>query len=163
MGLPRQEKWLAEHRDRIDARFCMGVGGLFDVLAGRVKRAPVAFQMTGTEWLYRLIADPKRLRGQIVLPLFVLSVFRQLFMAKVERLFQVGGRPLELQDDLQPGVARDRGAKNGPVITIKDTAVAGLAPGPKTWTRRTTRPFMAESWRGATTRREKTPALLPPE
>lgn len=89
MGSPRQEKWLAKYRGRIDASFCMGVGGSLDVLGGLVKRAPHAFQKTGTEWLYRLVVQPRRLREQIVLPLFVLRLFLQYLMPSSVRKAQV--------------------------------------------------------------------------
>ncbi|UCG56693.1 MAG: WecB/TagA/CpsF family glycosyltransferase, partial [Phycisphaerales bacterium] len=83
MGSPRQEIWLAEHRDRIDAPYCMGVGGSFDVLSGSVRRAPRLFCSTGTEWLYRLVTEPHRFRRQKVLPLFALSVAWQFLVAKL--------------------------------------------------------------------------------
>jgi len=77
LGSPRQEFWLAEHRAQISAAFCMGVGGAFDVVSGRVRRAPRVCRQTGTEFLYRLLSDPRRLRRQVVLPLFALNVIWQ--------------------------------------------------------------------------------------
>lgn len=59
-GCPRQEKWVADHIDRIDAPM-MAVGAAFDFCAGTVKRAPVWMQKSGLEWLHRLAHDPKRL------------------------------------------------------------------------------------------------------
>jgi len=56
MGSPRQEKWIYTYRSQINAPFCMGVGGTFDVASGNVKWAPKFFQRTGTESLYRNIA-----------------------------------------------------------------------------------------------------------
>jgi len=58
MGSPKQEFWIAEHRQAIAAPFCMGVGGTFDVASGIAKRAPRFFQKTGTEYLYQLVVRP---------------------------------------------------------------------------------------------------------
>jgi len=77
MGSPRQELWIARHRPAIAAPFCMGVGGAFDVISGTVRRAPRFFQGTGTEFLYRLISNPRRLRRQIILPVYVMRVLRR--------------------------------------------------------------------------------------
>lgn len=83
MGSPRQEEWIQQHRSRIRASLLMGVGGTFDVVAGHVAWAPGIFRKTGTEWLYRLIREPRRLRRQLVLPKFVwLMVKYKLGMVK---------------------------------------------------------------------------------
>ena len=65
MGSPKQEQWIAENREAINASFCMGVGGTFDVVSGKVKWAPAICRKTGTEWLYRLLSEPKRWRRQL--------------------------------------------------------------------------------------------------
>ncbi len=75
MGSPKQEYWIARHRQAIHAHFCMGVGGSFDVAAGSVKRAPRIFRMTGTEFLFRFIMEPrKRLSNQGILLRFLTRV-----------------------------------------------------------------------------------------
>ncbi len=75
MGSPKQEEWIAKHRHEIDASFCMGVGGSFDVAAGKIKRAPRLFRMTGTEFLFRFMLEPrKRLSHQGILLSFLLQV-----------------------------------------------------------------------------------------
>jgi N-acetylglucosaminyldiphosphoundecaprenol N-acetyl-beta-D-mannosaminyltransferase len=71
MGSPKQERWIAENRDMINATFCMGVGGTFDVVSGKTKWAPAVCRKTGTEWLYRLFSEPSRWRRQLALPKFV--------------------------------------------------------------------------------------------
>jgi N-acetylglucosaminyldiphosphoundecaprenol N-acetyl-beta-D-mannosaminyltransferase len=71
MGSPKQEIWITENRDKINAPFCMGVGGTFDVVCGKVEWAPAFYRKTGTEWLYRLVCEPKRWRRQLALPKFV--------------------------------------------------------------------------------------------
>lgn len=60
LGVPRQEKWIAKHQKELGVPVAMGVGGSFDVLANRVKRAPAGFQRLHLEWLYRLIQEPWR-------------------------------------------------------------------------------------------------------
>lgn len=74
MGSPKQENWINDNRDQLHPTIYQGVGGSFDVLAGNVKRAPEAFQKLGLEWLYRLLKEPKRIKRQIALPLFLLEV-----------------------------------------------------------------------------------------
>jgi len=54
----------------------MGVGGSFDVIAGRTKRAPVLFQKLGMEWFYRLMRQPSRAGRMAALPRFALKVLR---------------------------------------------------------------------------------------
>lgn len=61
MPTPRKERFLAQHRDALDVPFIMGVGGSFDVLAGKVNRAPSWMQRTGLEWAYRLLQEPGRM------------------------------------------------------------------------------------------------------
>ncbi len=61
MPTPRKERFLARYRDALDVPFIMGVGGSFDVLAGKVNRAPAWMQRTGLEWLYRLLQEPGRM------------------------------------------------------------------------------------------------------
>lgn len=76
MGSPKQENWINANRDQLHPTIYQGVGGSFDVLAGTVKRAPEAFQKVGMEWFYRLMKEPKRLKRQLALPLFLLEVAR---------------------------------------------------------------------------------------
>ncbi len=61
LGSPRQELWLARYGAQTGARFALGVGGYFDVLAGRRRRAPRWMQASGLEWAFRLAQEPRRL------------------------------------------------------------------------------------------------------
>jgi N-acetylglucosaminyldiphosphoundecaprenol N-acetyl-beta-D-mannosaminyltransferase len=61
MGNPKQEKWLAMHRDRLNVPVCIGVGGSIDFVAGAIKRAPAWMQSSGLEWFYRMSQEPRRL------------------------------------------------------------------------------------------------------
>lgn len=82
LGSPRQERWLGEHLHRIDASFCMGVGGSLDVLTGNVRRAPKLFRRTGTEFLYRLMCEPWRWRRQSVLLGFGVKVLVEALLTR---------------------------------------------------------------------------------
>ena len=61
MSSPKKEYWLAERARDTGVRVAMGVGGSIDVVAGRVRRAPVWMQRAGLEWLFRLLQEPRRL------------------------------------------------------------------------------------------------------
>ncbi|MFA5104450.1 MAG: polysaccharide pyruvyl transferase CsaB [Candidatus Margulisiibacteriota bacterium] len=65
LGSPRQEQWIAKYYKEIGAPVNMVIGGSLDILSGNVRRAPVVFQKTGTEWLYRLAKEPKRWKRQL--------------------------------------------------------------------------------------------------
>ena len=58
---PRKERFLHENLARIGPVFAMGVGGSFDVVAGKVTRAPSWMQQMGLEWLHRLLREPRRM------------------------------------------------------------------------------------------------------
>jgi N-acetylglucosaminyldiphosphoundecaprenol N-acetyl-beta-D-mannosaminyltransferase len=75
LGAPKQEKWIYKYRNVLGSRVCIGVGGSFDVMAGKVKRAPVIFQKMGLEWFYGLITQPTRAKRMMQLPIFVWQVF----------------------------------------------------------------------------------------
>lgn len=60
LGCPKQERWMAAHRGRIEA-VMIGVGAAFDYHAGTIKRAPIWMQQAGLEWLHRLLSEPRRL------------------------------------------------------------------------------------------------------
>ncbi len=70
LGFPRQEKWIDQYRHTLPVKVCIGVGGSFDGMAGKVKRAPVLFQRLGLEWFYRLVAQPTRAKRMVQLPIF---------------------------------------------------------------------------------------------
>ena len=58
---PKKEFWIKEHMEIMQVPFAMGVGGSFDVIAGKTKRAPVWMQKSGLEWFYRFIQEPRRM------------------------------------------------------------------------------------------------------
>lgn len=74
-GAPKQEKWVARNLPRIPVKVAMGVGGAFDFIAGKRKRAPKILRRLGLEWFWRLIQEPQRLprilKATIKFPLLV--------------------------------------------------------------------------------------------
>jgi N-acetylglucosaminyldiphosphoundecaprenol N-acetyl-beta-D-mannosaminyltransferase len=61
MGFSMQEKWIRNYQESMGVPVALGVGGSFDVMSGRLKRAPLWMQRYGLEWLYRLKQEKKRL------------------------------------------------------------------------------------------------------
>ncbi|MFY9173732.1 MAG: WecB/TagA/CpsF family glycosyltransferase [Peptococcia bacterium] len=82
MGAPRQEIFIQEHLSQLNATIAIGVGGSFDVLAGKVNRAPKWMQKAGLEWLYRLSKEPKRFWRMTALPRFVIKILGQKLFSK---------------------------------------------------------------------------------
>jgi N-acetylglucosaminyldiphosphoundecaprenol N-acetyl-beta-D-mannosaminyltransferase len=78
-GQPKQEKWMARMRGRLDAPVLAGVGAAFDFHAGIVPQAPSWMQRSGLEWSYRLAREPRRLWRRYVRynPRFVAAFLRQ--------------------------------------------------------------------------------------
>jgi len=79
LGIPKQEKWIARHKDALGAAVLVGVGGSFDVFSGRVRRAPPFMQQHGFEWLYRLYKNPRKFAKVMTLPEFAWLTLRQRF------------------------------------------------------------------------------------
>jgi N-acetylglucosaminyldiphosphoundecaprenol N-acetyl-beta-D-mannosaminyltransferase len=79
IGVPKQEKWMARMRDRLDAPVLIGVGAAFDFHAGLVPQAPPRLQKLGLEWAYRLLQEPTRLWRRYLRynPWFVAGFLRQ--------------------------------------------------------------------------------------
>lgn len=61
LGAPKQELWVSENREKLEARVALCIGATIDFLAGEKKRSPVWMQQAGLEWLHRLLSEPKRL------------------------------------------------------------------------------------------------------
>jgi len=76
-GAPQQDKWIARNLERLGVPVAMGVGGAFDFISGRAKRAPRWLQRVGLEWLHRLLHEPWRWRRMLALPKFMWLVVRE--------------------------------------------------------------------------------------
>lgn len=74
MGAPRQEKWIDAHRTELQVPMAVGVGGSFDIWAGRAERAPRWMCNAGLEWAYRLLRQPSRALRMTALPRFAIAV-----------------------------------------------------------------------------------------
>jgi len=81
LGCPKQEEWMAQHKDKIKA-VMIGVGAAFDFHAGMKSQAPAWMQKRGLEWLYRLIHEPRRLWKRYLYhnPRFIVLVLSQIFL-----------------------------------------------------------------------------------
>lgn len=77
LGVPKQEKWIADNYHKFDRGLFIGIGGSFDVIAGTVKRAPEVWQKLNLEWFYRLINQPSRWRRMLALPRFAGKILLQ--------------------------------------------------------------------------------------
>ncbi len=78
-GSPMQELWIERHSKLLKNCVCMGVGGGFDFLSGKVPRAPKIVRTLGLEWLFRLFLQPWRWRRQLRLFKFIFLVLKQKF------------------------------------------------------------------------------------
>jgi N-acetylglucosaminyldiphosphoundecaprenol N-acetyl-beta-D-mannosaminyltransferase len=82
-GMPAQEQWIARNLPALPSvRVAIGVGGVFDQLAGRVRLPPPIVHAIGLEWLWRLAFEPRRWRRQRVLPLFAALILRQRVLGR---------------------------------------------------------------------------------
>ena len=61
LSTPKQERWMAAHRESLTAAVLIGVGAAFDIHAGLVERAPNFLRRTGLEWTWRMVKEPRRL------------------------------------------------------------------------------------------------------
>jgi N-acetylglucosaminyldiphosphoundecaprenol N-acetyl-beta-D-mannosaminyltransferase len=73
-GAPAQDLWIYRNLSRLPAAIAMGVGGAYDFLSGRQRRAPQTMQRMGLEWLYRLYREPWRWKRMLALPHFLIQV-----------------------------------------------------------------------------------------
>lgn len=81
IGCPKQEKWMAKHKDRLHC-VMIGVGAAFDFFSGEKKHAPRWMQKAGLEWIFRLASDPKRLWKRYLKhnPRFIYYLLKQLYL-----------------------------------------------------------------------------------
>ena len=82
LGAPKQELWLAQHRDQLNAKVAVAAGGTIDFLAGRQIRAPRWIQQMRLEWLHRMLTNPRRLAGRylkdaVIFPQLVVDEYRR--------------------------------------------------------------------------------------
>ena len=87
IGVPKQEKWMARMRDRLEVPVMCAVGAAFDFHAGRISQAPPWMQDRGLEWTYRIAQEPRRLLPRYLYynPAFLRRFSRQLWREKFRR------------------------------------------------------------------------------
>ena len=83
LGSPKQDYWMANHRERLDVPVLVGVGAAFDFLAGVKPQAPPWMQKSGLEWLFRLGSEPRRLWKRYLFgnTVFVFLILKESFLA----------------------------------------------------------------------------------
>jgi len=86
MGSPKKEIFLNKYSEKMEVPFTMGVGGSFDVVAGKVKRAPDWMQSISAEWIFRLIQEPKRMwkRYAVTNSKFTIMLLKEFFNQKIK-------------------------------------------------------------------------------
>lgn len=76
LGAPKQELWIDQNKKLIKSNVFIGLGGSFDYISGRIKRAPIGFRKVGLEWLFRLLTQPSRVgrifKAVVIFPIKVL-------------------------------------------------------------------------------------------
>lgn len=82
MGSPKQEQFINKYMDILPASIFMGVGGSFDIVAGKLNRAPKWMIDLGLEWLYRVSKEPFRIKRLWVIPKFLLKVIHNKYIIK---------------------------------------------------------------------------------
>ncbi len=85
MGVPKQERWIYRHMNELGVPVSIGVGGSFDVLSGKIPRAPGWMQKCGIEWVYRTLREPKRIKRIAKIPYFIIWV---LYLALLNKFDQ---------------------------------------------------------------------------
>ncbi|MEI6655188.1 MAG: WecB/TagA/CpsF family glycosyltransferase [Verrucomicrobiota bacterium] len=88
LGCPRQEHWIAGHKDRLPAGVYFGIGAAFAFHAGEVRQAPPLIQRLGLEWLYRLCMEPRRLFRRYLTynSLFIYHIIKDRFYEHTSRI-----------------------------------------------------------------------------
>lgn len=76
-GSPKQEKWIYENKENLNAHLIIGVGGAFDYMSGKVRRAPLWIRKIYMEWLFRLIRQPWRVKRQSQLIVYISNVAKE--------------------------------------------------------------------------------------
>jgi N-acetylglucosaminyldiphosphoundecaprenol N-acetyl-beta-D-mannosaminyltransferase len=86
-GAPKQERWIARNLPGLDVGVAIGVGGVLDFMAGRVRRAPAPIRRAGLDWLFRLAMQPSRMKRQAsTLPAFAALAIVEAVRLRLGRL-----------------------------------------------------------------------------
>jgi len=85
LGSPKQEKFAAKINKTLPNILFIGCGGALDILAGKITRAPKFFQDNHIEWLYRLVLEPKRIKRQKILPVYLFKLIIETIKRKIKQ------------------------------------------------------------------------------
>ena len=78
MGVPKQEKWIMQNREKLKPQLCLGVGALFDWISGAQMRSPLVFRRLNLEWFWRVLIEPRRMFKRYIvrdLPFLMVLLF----------------------------------------------------------------------------------------
>ncbi len=133
-GCPKQEKWMWMHYRCLPVPVCVGVGATIDFLAGQVRRAPRWMQKTGTEWLFRLAQEPRRLLRRYLKDFWVFgwAIFWQVWKLQWQRALclappQQSAEPPPDVEAIWPDGALDAGARDFQLVIAGERLdVAGV-------------------------------------
>jgi N-acetylglucosaminyldiphosphoundecaprenol N-acetyl-beta-D-mannosaminyltransferase len=105
LGAPKQDRWMAAYRRRLDAPVLIGVGAAFDFMAGTVRRAPRFLQHSGFEWTYRVLQEPRRLWKRYVVAnsRFAMLLLAERWRRRSSREKSKQGAALEKLDTFKSG------------------------------------------------------------
>lgn len=130
LGNPKQERFIAAHRDRLGVPVSIGIGGSLDMLSGERRRAPITLQRLGLEWVFRALQEPGRLGRRYThdIRVFVPHLARELRAVRQRR----GGSRLVITSDgtgIEVDLVDDTEA--GPRVSAQDwsAAAAGIVTG----------------------------------
>ena len=76
--------FINEYKDKLHSKIIIGNGGVMDILAGNMKRAPEIFIKLHLEWFYRLLKEPSRIKRQVAIPKFIFEILKNRDSVKVE-------------------------------------------------------------------------------
>jgi len=103
LSTPKQERWMYDHRDRLNVAAMIGVGAAFDIHAGRTKQAPAWMREHGLEWFFRLIQEPRRLwrRYLVYGSEFIFLIARDYLRSPANSRLKATPAPLHRSDTLK--------------------------------------------------------------
>jgi N-acetylglucosaminyldiphosphoundecaprenol N-acetyl-beta-D-mannosaminyltransferase len=112
-GCPKQEKWINMHYRSLGVPVSIGVGGTIDFLAGKLSRAPVWMQRSGTEWIYRMLQEPRRLASRYAKDLWYFGggIAAQIWRLQLRKWCsrrQPGTAPLKTHAEFNSAVLPER-------------------------------------------------------
>lgn len=84
LSSPKQDLWMKDNIDTINAKVALGIGAVFDFYAGNISRGPTIAHKLGLEWLFRLFQEPRRLwrRNLVSAPLYLVIIIKEYLMKK---------------------------------------------------------------------------------